>query len=87
MTTIDLPGGDRLILHSLSAPETERGAIERVAVTGRRVWIIHPPKSDAQDAFITMRIAVPDVVAETFQGLRLRIDPATGQAVIDAFLK
>lgn len=87
MTILDLPGGDRLILHALSAPAGERGAIERVTATGRRVWITHPPRGDAQDAFVTMRIADPDIVAGTFQGLRIRIDPDTGQAIADAFLK
>lgn len=87
MTSIDLPAGDRLILHGLSAPVGERGAIERVVATGRGLWITHPPQGDAQDAFVAMRLEDGVLIADSFQGLRMRIDLDTGAVRPDTFLK
>lgn len=87
MTTIDLPDGDRLILHGLTAPEAERGAIVRLHSTGRRRWIAHPPKGEGQDAFVAMRVEGDVVIADTFQGLSLRLDLKTGVVLGGAFVK
>lgn len=87
MTGIELPGGDRLILHGLSAPEAERGAVVRLHSTGRRRWIAHPPKGDGQDAFVAMRLVDGVLLADSFQGLRFRIDLDTGAVRANAFLK
>ncbi|MGV3578992.1 hypothetical protein [Brevundimonas sp.] len=86
MTTLDLPDGDRLILHGLNAPPTERGAVERVSASGR-VWITRPPESGAQDAFVAMRVHEGSVVVESFQGLSLRLDLKTGAVLGQAFVK
>ena len=87
MTTIDLPGGDRLMLHGLSAPEAERGSIVRLHPTGRRRWMAHPPKGEAQDAFVAMRLEDGALMADSFQGVRMRIDLDTGVVRPDAVLK
>lgn len=87
MTGIELPGGDRLILHGLSAPKAERGAVVRLHSTGRRRWIAHPPKGDGQDAFVAMRLVDGVLLADSFQGLRFRIDLDTGAVRANAFLK
>ncbi len=87
MTQIELPDGDRLVLHGLSAPEDERGAVVRLHSTGRRRWIAHPPKGDAQDAFVAMRLEDGVLIADSFQGLRMRIDLGTGAVRPDTFLK
>jgi hypothetical protein len=87
MSQIDLSNGDRLILHGLTAPEAERGAIVRLHSTGRRRWIARPPKSEGQDAFVAMRVEDDVVVADSFQGLSLRIDLKTGAALGGAFVK
>ena len=84
MTTIDLTDGDRLILHGLSAPEGERGAIERL---GRLRWIAHPPRGEGQDAFVAIRLEDGVLLADSFQGLRFRIDLKTGAVTADAFVK
>ncbi len=86
MTTIDLPGGDRLLLHGLSAPEGDRGAVERMSAKGR-VWIAHPPRGEGQDAFIAVRIEHGQLVADSFQGLSLQLDLATGAVLGQAFVK
>ena len=86
MTTIELPDGDRLVLHGLSAPEDERGAIVRLYSTGRRRWIAHPPKGEGQDAFVAMRLDGV-LLADSFQGLRFRVDLDTGAVQASAFLK
>lgn len=86
MTTLDLPDGDRLILHGLNAPPTERGAVERVSSSGRG-WIARPPESGAQDAFVAMRINDRAVIVESFQGLSLRLDLKTGVVLGQAFVK
>lgn len=87
MTTIDLPDGDRLILHGLTAPEAERGAIVRLHSTGRRRWIAHPPEGAGQDAFVAMRVEGGQVLADSFQGLNLRLDLKTGAVLGGAFVK
>lgn len=87
MTSIDLADGDRLILHALSAPEGDRGAIVRLHATGRRRWTAHPPRGEAQDAFVAMRLDDGVLIADSFQGLRMRIDLGTGAVRPDAFLK
>ncbi|WP_428149886.1 hypothetical protein [Brevundimonas sp.] len=87
MTQIELADGDRLILHGLSAPESERGAIVRLHATGRRRWIAHPPKGEGQDAFVAMRLKDRVLLADSFQGLSFRIDLATGAVRASAFLK
>ena len=87
MTSIELPGGDRLILHGLSALEAERGAVVRLHSTGRRRWIAHPPKGDGQDAFLAMRLVDGVLLADSFQGLSFRIDLETGTVRANAFLK
>ncbi|MFC5346158.1 hypothetical protein ACETK8_15220 [Brevundimonas staleyi] len=87
MSQIDLPDGDRLILHGLTAPETERGAIVRLHSTGRRRWIAHPPEGEGQDAFVAMRVEDDEVVADSFQGLSLRLDLKTGAVRGGAFVK
>lgn len=87
MTQIDLPDGDRLILHGLTAPEAERGAIVRLHSTGRSRWIAHPPKGEGQDAFIAMRVEGDAVVADSFQGLSLRLELKTGAMLGGAFVK
>lgn len=86
MTSIDLTDGDRLILHGLTAPPSERGAVERVSQSGR-VWITRPPESGAQDAFVAMRFHDGAVVVESFQGLSLRLDLKTGAVLGQAFVK
>lgn len=87
MTTIDLPDGDRVILHGLSAPQGERGAVARLDSSGRPRWIAHPPKGEGQDAFVAIRLEDGLLLADSFQGLRFRIDLATGAATADAFVK
>ncbi len=87
MTQIELTDGDRLILHGLSAPETERGAIVRLHSTGRRRWIAHPPRGEGQDAFVAMRLEDGALHADSFQGLSFRIDLKTGVVSAGAFLK
>jgi|GEM_PF-4133330 len=87
MTTIELPDGDRLILHGLSAPEGERGAVVRLHSTGRRRWIARPPTSEGQDAFVAMRLEDGTLLADSFQGLSFRIDLETGAVSAGAFLK
>lgn len=87
MTQIDLSDGDRLILHGLSAPEGERGAIVRLHSTGRPRWIAHPPKGEGQDAFVALRVEGDAVVADSFQGLSLRLDLKTGAVLGGAFVK
>ena len=87
MTTIELPGGDRLILHGLSAPEGERGAVVRLHSTGRRRWVVHPPKGEGQDAFVAMRLEDGVLLADSFQGLSFRIDLVTGTVRAGGFLK
>jgi len=87
MTQIELPDGDRLVLHGLSAPEDERGAVVRLHSTGRRRWIAHPPKGEAQDAFVAMRLEDGVLLADSFQGLSFHIDLATGAVRASAFLK
>lgn len=86
MTILDLSDDDRLILHGLNAPPTERGAVERVSPTGR-VWIARPPETGAQDAFVAMRIQDGALVVESFQGLSLRLDLKTGAILGQAFVK
>ncbi len=80
MTQIELTDGDRLILHGLSAPETERGAIVRLHST-------HPPRGEGQDAFVAMRLEDGALHADSFQGLSFRIDLKTGVVSAGAFLK
>lgn len=87
MTPIDLPDGDRLVLHGLTAPQGERGAIERRHATGGRRWIAHPPVGEGQDAFVSMRLEDGAVVAESFQGLGLRLDLASGAVLDGRFVK
>lgn len=87
MTAIDLPGGDRLILHGLSAPEDERGAIARLDGAGRPRWTARPPKGEGQDAFVAMRLEDGLLYADSFQGLRIQIDLATGAVTPRAFVK
>ena len=87
MTQIDLPDGDRLILHGLTAPEPERGAIVRLHSTGRRRWIAHPPRGEGQDAFVAMRVEGDAIIADSFQGLSLRLDLNTGTMLGGAFVK
>lgn len=87
MTQIELPDGDRLILHGLSAPEGERGAVVRLHSTGRIRWIAHPPKGEGQDAFVTMRLEDGVLLADSFQGLSFRIDLDTGAVRESGFLK
>lgn len=87
MTQIELPDGDRLILHGLSAPEGERGAVVRLHSTGRRRWIAHPPKGEGQDAFVAMRLENEVLLADSFQGLSFHIDLATGAVRASGFLK
>ena len=87
MSQIALPGGDRLILHDLSAPPAERGAIVRLHSTGRRRWIAHPSKGEGQDAFVAMRLEDGVVLADSFQGLSFRIDLKTGAVSAGVFLK
>lgn len=86
MTAIDLPGGDRLILHGLSAPEGERGVIVRLC-GGRPVWTARPPEGAGQDAFVAMRLEDGRLIADSFQGLRIQIDLATGAVTPRAFVK
>ncbi|WP_298160981.1 hypothetical protein [Brevundimonas sp.] len=87
MTQIELPDGDRLVLHGLSAPEDERGTIARLHSTGRRRWIAHPPKGEGQDAFVAMRLEDGVLTADSFQGLAFNIDLGTGAVRTSAFLK
>ncbi|WP_309629057.1 hypothetical protein [Brevundimonas sp.] len=87
MTQIELPEGDRLVLHGLSAPEGERGAVVRLHATGRRRWIAHPPKGEGQDAFVAVRLEDGILLADSFQGLSFRIDLDTGAVRASAFLK
>lgn len=86
MTTIDLPGGDRLILHGLSAPDDERGAIVRLG-GGRPVWIARPPEGAGQDAFVAMRLEDGALIVDSFQGLNFVIDLDTGRLGPGAFVK
>lgn len=87
MTAMELPDGDRLVLHGLSAPEGERGAVVRLHSTGRRRWIAYPPKGEGQDAFVAMRLDDGALFADSFQGLSFRIDLKTGSVQASAFLK
>ncbi|WGM30538.1 hypothetical protein [Brevundimonas sp. NIBR11] len=87
MTRIDLPGGDRLILHGLSAPEAERGTVARLHSSGRRRWIAHPPKGEGQDAFVALRVEDGVAIADSFQGMSFRIDLDTGAIRPSAFVK
>ena len=87
MIQIELPGGDRLVLHGLSAPEDERGAVARLHSTGRPRWIAHPPKGEGQDAFVAMRLEDSVLFADSFQGLSFHIDLSTGAVRASAFLK
>lgn len=87
MKQILLPDGDRLILHGLGAAPAERGAVVRLHETGRRRWIARPPEGQAQDAFVALRLEDGLLLADSFQGLRFRIDLTTGAVAADAFVK
>ncbi len=87
MTRIDLPDGGRLVLHDFTAADAERGAIVRLDSAGRRLWIACPPKGEGQDAFVALRIECDEVVADSFQGLSLRLDLKTGTVRGGAFVK
>ena len=87
MTQILLPDGDRVILHGLSAPTGERGAIVRLHSSGRLRWIARPPEGEGQDAFVAVRLENGGLSADSFQGVRFRIDLMTGAVQADAFVK
>ncbi len=87
MTRILLSDGDRLVLHGLNAPEGERGTIVRLRESGRRRWIARPPVGQAQDAFVAMRLEDGALLADSFQGLRYRLDLKTGAVTASAFVK
>lgn len=82
----DLPGGDRLVLYGFSACQTDRGTIVRLR-RDRRLWTARPPQSDAADAFISLEHDATGVIADTWQGLRVCIDPDTGAVLNAAFVK
>jgi hypothetical protein len=54
---------------------------------GRRLWIVRPPESDGQDAFVSMDLLDDALIADTWQGLRTRIDLETGAIRGSAFVK
>lgn len=87
MTRILLSDGDRLVLHGLNAPEGERGAIVRLRESGRRRWIARPPAGPGQDTFVAMRLEDGALLADSFQGLRYRLDLKTGAITAEAFVK
>jgi len=85
--SIDLPDGDQFVLFTFSAPQDVRGAIVRLHHSRRRRWKTHPPTSDAPDAFVSMSYQSNRLVADTWQGLRVHIDPDTGAILQAAFVK
>lgn len=87
MIRIDLPDGDCLILYGLSASAAERGSIVRLHSTGRRRWTAHPLQGEAQDAFVAMQLGDGALIADSFQGVRMRIDLDSGAVEASAVLK
>lgn len=87
MTQILLPDGDRIVLHGLSAPDGERGAVARLHATGRRRWIARPPEGEGQDAFVALRLEDGVLVADSFQGQSFTLDLTTGAVRASGFLK
>lgn len=83
---MDLPGGDRLVLYAFSADPSDRGTIVRLH-RGRRLWTANPPEGAAPDAFVSLDHDASALVADTWQGLRVRIDPDTGAILDSAFVK
>lgn len=87
MTTIGLTDGGRLVLHGFSAPDAQRGAVQRVDASGRVLWTVRPPEGEGQDAFVALRLTGDVVIADSFQGLSVRIDLKTGEARSSGFVK
>ena len=85
--SIDMPDGDRLVLFSLSAPGHMRGSIARLRSSGDCRWIAHAPGGSVADGFVAIALKPDGVRADTFQGMRLRLDPETGAVLEQAFLK
>jgi hypothetical protein len=83
---IDLPGGDRLALYAFSAGAADRGTIVRLNHQ-RRLWTASPPDNAAPDAFVSLGYEGSVVIADTWQGLRVRIDPDTGAILDSTFVK
>lgn len=84
---IDLPSGDQLVLYAFSANAADRGTIVRLRPNRRRRWTAKPPESDAPDAFVSLAYDATGVMADTWQGLRVRLDLDTGAILDSAFVK
>jgi len=84
---IDLPSGDQLVLYVFSANKTDRGTIVRLHPNRRCRWTAKPPQSDALDAFLSLDHDATGVMADTWQGVRVRLDLDTGAILEIAFVK
>lgn len=84
---IGLPGGDQLVLYAFSANAADRGTIVRLHPNRRRRWTVKPPGTDGPDAFVSLDHDATGVIADTWQGLRVRIDVDTGAILESGFVK
>ncbi|CAL1692183.1 hypothetical protein MMB232_02342 [Brevundimonas subvibrioides] len=84
---IDLPGGDQLVLYAFAANAADRGTIVRRQPDRRRRWTAKPPGTDGPDAYVSLDHDASGVFADTWQGLRVRLDPDTGAILASTFVK
>lgn len=53
---------------------------------GSELWSVHPPEGD-QDAWVSVRIDGDTVLATSYSGWRVRLDPDSGREMERHFTK
>jgi hypothetical protein len=86
---ISLSDGDRIVLrkYKVGGPKTQDNLV-RLHANGALVWEAEPPEPGAGDSWVAIEW-VPDdgLIANSWSCWRVRIDPATGQAIDKEFTK
>lgn len=86
---IALPNGDRLLLLTFTTggPKTQQNLI-RVDGSGSVVWRADPPDANAGDSWVSVEhMSGGNLMANSWSGWRVRLDPETGVVAAKQFVK
>lgn len=86
VSPLDGERGAIVLLDYMAGPKNFANLL-RVRADGTVAWQASPPDESGNDAFVEFRWDGDELVANSWSGFRLRLDPATGVVRGQAFVK
>jgi hypothetical protein len=78
---------DMIVLLDYMAGPKNFANLIRLAPDGRVVWRLAPPEGPTNDAYVDLRWRGDELVANSWSGYLVRIDPASGRMTSSEFVK